>query len=211
MGRDTDVCNGTRQNGKVHVRGSMKWLGGMALCLMVVGFAAPAAAQDTPKAEVSVGYNWLTAKASGDEEWEKFPKGWYADVAGNISDTLSIVGQVTGNYKTLEDEEFKLSIHTFMGGLRGSSPGRVRGFGQVLVGGVSVKAEDELFDLEETETNFGLQLGGGVNVLGSGGVGLRVGLDYIRVFSKDDGLVLGGDDVNGFRFNVGVTFGIGSR
>ena len=189
----------------------MKWLGGMALCLMVIGFAAPAAAQDTPKAEVSVGYNWFTAKASGDEEWEKFPKGWYADVAGNISDTLSIVGQVTGNYKTIEDEDFKLTVHTFMGGLRGGSPGRVRGFGQVLVGGVSVKAEDELFDLEETETNFGLQIGGGVNVLGSGGVGLRVGLDYLRVFTKDDGLVLGGDDVNGFRFNVGVTFGIGSR
>jgi hypothetical protein len=189
----------------------MKWLGAMALCLMVIGFAAPAAAQDTPKAEVSVGYNWFTAKASGDEEWEKFPKGWYADVAGNISDTLSIVGQVTGNYKTIEDEDFKLSVHTFMGGLRGSSPGRVRGYGQVLVGGVSIKAEDELFDLEDTETNFGLQIGGGVNVLGSGGVGLRVGLDYLRVFSKEDGLVLGGDDVNGFRFNVGVTFGIGSR
>ncbi|MGH9242199.1 MAG: outer membrane beta-barrel protein [Vicinamibacterales bacterium] len=193
----------------------MKWLGGMALCLMVVGFAAPAAAQDTPKAEVSVGYNWLTAKASGDEEWEKFPKGWYADVAGNISDTLSIVGQVTGNYKTFEDEfedeEFKLNIHTYMAGIRGSSPGRVRGFGQVLVGGVSIKATDELFDLEETETNFALQIGGGVNVLGSGGVGLRVGLDYLRLFAKEDGTVLFGEDVNGFRFNVGVTFGIGSR
>ena len=189
----------------------MKWFGAMALCLMVVGFAAPAAAQDTPKAEVSVGYNWLTAKASGDEEWEKFPKGWYADVAGNISDTLSIVGQVTGNYKTFEDEEFKLNIHTFMAGIRGSSPGRVRGFGQVLVGGVSIKASEEVFDLEETETDFGLQIGGGVNVLGSGGVGLRLGLDYIRVFAKDDGTVLFGENVNGFRFNVGVTFGIGSR
>ena len=211
MGRDTGVCTPPAAERKVDVRGSMKWLGAMTLGLMVVGFAAPAAAQDTPKAEVSVGYNWLAAKASGDEEWEKFPKGWYADVAGNISDTLSIVGQVTGNYKTFEDDDFKLNIHTFMAGVRGSSPGRVRGFGQVLVGGVSVKAEDEAFDLEETETDLGLQIGGGVNVLGSGGVGLRLGLDDIRVFAKEDGLVLVGDDVNGFRFNVGVTFGIGSR
>jgi hypothetical protein len=193
----------------------MKWLGAVVLSFMVVGFAAPAAAQDTPRAEVSVGYNWLTAKESSDDdfdeidEWEKFPKGWYFDVAGNVSDTLSVVGQATGNYKTYEDDS-KISIHTFMGGIRGSSPGRVRGFGQVLVGAVAVKAEDEFFDFEESETNFGLQIGGGVNVLGSGGVGLRVGLDYLRLFAKDDSVILF-NDVNGFRFNVGVTFGIGSR
>ena len=193
----------------------MKWLGAVVLSLMVVGFAAPAAAQDTPRAEVSVGYNWLTAKESSDDdfdeidEWEKFPKGWYFDIAGNVSDTLSIVGQVTGNYKTFEDDS-KINIHTFMGGIRGSSPGRVRGFGQVLLGGVAVKAEDEFIGFEESETNFGLQIGGGVNVLGSGGVGLRVGLDYLRLFAKDDSEILF-NDVNGFRFNVGVTFGIGSR
>jgi len=47
--------------------------------------------------------------------------------------------------------------------------------------------------------------------LGSGGVGLRLGVDYVRVMAKNDGLVLEGDDVNGFRINIGVTFGIGSR
>lgn len=194
----------------------MKWFGALALCLMVVGIAAPVAAQDTPGAEISIGYNWLAAKESSDDEfedadgeWEKFPKGWYFDVAGNVSDTLSLVGQVTGNYKTFEDDS-KINIHTFMGGIRGSSPGRVRGFGQVLVGGVAVKAEDEFLGFEESETNFGLQLGAGVNVLGSGGVGLRLGVDYLRLFAKDDSLVFL-NDVNGFRFNVGVTFGIGSR
>jgi hypothetical protein len=139
----------------------------------------------------------------------KFPKGFYVDIAGNVSDTLSIVGQFTGNYKTFDDDS-KINIQTFMGGVRGSSPGRVRGFGQVLVGGVGVKAEDEFLGFEESETNFGLQIGGGVNVLGSGGVGLRVGLDYLRLFVKDESLILF-NDVNGFRFNVGVTFGIGSR
>lgn len=208
MGRDTGVCNPYAAERKVDVRGSMKWLGAMTLGLMVVGFAAPAAAQDTPKAEVSVGYNWLAAKQPSDDEWTKFPKGWYFDVAGNVSDTLSVVGQITGNYKTFEDES-KTSIHSFMGGIRGSSPGRIRGFGQVLLGGVSAKIEDEFFGIDESETNFALQLGGGVNALGSGNVGLRVGLDYIRVFTSDDSLV--GEDVNGFRFNVGVTFGIGSR
>src|SRR5215510_3720043 len=99
---------------KVDVRGAMKWFGVTLLFLMVVGVARPAAAQNTPKAEFSAGYNWLTAKSSGDEDWTKFPKGWYADIAGNISDTLSIVGQVTGNYKTFEDDDFKLKLHTYM-------------------------------------------------------------------------------------------------
>jgi hypothetical protein len=191
----------------------MKWLGAGLLSLMVIGFATPAAAQDTPKAEVSVGYNWFAAKQSGDgfedSDWEKFPKGWYADVAGNVSDTLSIVGQVTGNYKSFEDDS-DLNVHSFMAGIRGSSPGRVRGFGQVLLGGVKAKVSDPLFG-DFDETDFALQLGGGVNVLGSGNVGLRLGVDYLRVMASDEGDVLAGGDLNGFRFNVGVTFGIGSR
>src|SRR5262245_16624348 len=201
----------TRGREKVDVR-SMKWFGVSLLCLMVVGFARPAAAQDTPKAEVSGGYNWLAGKSSSDEEWTKFPKGWYADVAGNVSDTLSIVGQVTGNYKTFDDDpdgDFKLKLHTFLAGIRGSSPGKVRGFGQFLVGAANFKGSVPGFSA--TETDFAIQLGGGVNVMGSGGVGLRVGVDYLRIMSKDDGEVLEGDDVNGFRFNVGVTIGIGSR
>ena len=183
----------------------MKWLGAALLCVIVVGFAAPAAAQDTPKAEVSLGYNWFGAKQSGEDEWTKFPKGWYFDVAGNLSDTLSIVGQVTGNYKTFEDDS-TAKLHFFMAGIRGSSPGRVRGFGQVLLGSVRSSVDDVVF-WESSENDFALQLGGGVNALGSGNVGLRAGVDYIRVFTGE-----GSDsDVNGFRFTVGVTFGIGSR
>jgi hypothetical protein len=50
-----------------------------------------------------------------------------------------------------------------------------------------------------------------VTVLGSGNVGLRLGVDYIRVMAKDLGEVLDEGDLNGFRFAVGVSFGIGSR
>ena len=206
MGRDTRSSANSAAEKKVDVRGSLKWFSVTLLCLAVIGFARPAAAQDTPKAELSLGYNWLGTKQSGEDEWTKFPKGWYFDVAGNVSDTLSLVGQVTGNYKTFEDDA-TFNAHFFMGGIRGSSPGRIRGFGQVLVGGVRTKFEDPLFDESVSGTDFALQFGGGVNVLGSGGVGLRVGADYIRVFAGEDG----GSDVNGLRFNVGVTFGIGSR
>jgi hypothetical protein len=197
---------------KVHVRGSMKWAGMAVLCLMVVGFARPVAAQDAPKAELSAGYNYLQGKSSGDDEWTKFKAGWYVDVAGNVTPMVSIVGQVTGNYKTFDDDpdgEFKLKIHTFMGGVRGSSTGSVRGYGQFLVGGARFNGSVPGFSASETD--LAIQLGGGVNVMGGGPVGLRLGIDYLRIMAKEDGEVIGGDDINGFRFHVGVTFGIGSR
>jgi opacity protein-like surface antigen len=188
----------------------MKWAGVALLCLMVVGFARPVAAQDAPKAEISAGYNYLQAKSSGDDDWTKFKNGWYADVAGNVTPMVSIVGQVTGNYKTFEDDpdgDFKLKLHTFMAGVRGSSTGNVSGFGQVLVGGANLKGSIGTFSASETD--LAIQVGGGVNVRGSGPVGLRLGIDYLRIMAKDDGEVLEAADVNGFRFSVGVTFGIG--
>ena len=186
----------------------MKWLGTGLLCLLVVGFARPVAAQ--PAAEVSVGYNYLQAKSSGDDESTKFPAGWYADVAGKVSPMVSIVGQITGNYKTFEDDDFKLKLHTFMAGVRASSAGNVSGFGQFLIGGAKLNASDTVgAGLSFSETDLAIQIGGGVNIAGSGPVGLRLGIDYLRVMAKDDGLVLEADDVNGFRFSAGITFGIG--
>lgn len=189
----------------------MKGLLAALLCLVVVGFARPAAAQGTPKAEIAGGYNYIQAKSSGDDEWTKFKNGWFADVAGNVTDVVSIVGQVTGNYKTFEDPggDFKLKLHTYMFGVRGSSAGRVRGFGQFLVGGANLKGSEGTFSASETDLAF--QVGGGVNVMGSAPVGLRVGIDYLRIMAKDDGLVLEAEDVNGFRFSVGVVVPIGSR
>lgn len=49
------------------------------------------------------------------------------------------------------------------------------------------------------------------SVMANGNVGLRLGVDYLRVMAKDDGELLEGNDVNGFSFKIGVTFGIGSR
>jgi opacity protein-like surface antigen len=186
----------------------MKWVLSGILCVMVVGYAVPASAQGTPKAEISAGYNYLALKGSEDDEWTKFPKGWYADVAGNVTETVSIVGQVTGNYKTFDDDDFELKVHSFMAGVRAGSAGRVRGFGQVLIGGLNIKGSEGTDSA--SQTNFAVQLGGGVTVMGSGNVGLRLGVDYLRAMAKDDGAV-DDDSFNGFRFNVGVTFGIGSR
>jgi opacity protein-like surface antigen len=187
----------------------MKWFGAGQVCLMAIVFGRPVAAQDLPRADISVGYQYVNLKLSGDDSGRSFPKGWYFDVAGNVTPMVSIVGQASGNYRHFDFEDIDIKIHSFMAGVRGSSQGRVRGYGQFLVGGASVKASDDTDSVSETD--LAIQVGGGVNLMGSGPVGLRLGVDYVRVNARDDGEVLGGESLNGFRFAVGVTFGIGSR
>jgi hypothetical protein len=176
-------------------------------CLVAVGVTREAAAQDAPAAEVSGGYQFFSGQGENEEEWEHFPKGWYFDATANVTNSVGIVGQVSGNYKHFDDDDFDFKVHTFMGGLRASSRGPVRGFGQVLVGAVNFKASDDSDSVSETD--LAIQLGAGVNVVSAGGVGLRLGADYLRVFAKDDGELSSGENLNGLRFVVGVVFGLG--
>jgi len=195
---------------RVDVRESIRCLGAGILCLIFIGIARPAAAQNASGGELSGGYQFFSGKGEGDnEDWEKFSKGWYVDVAGNMTDSVGIVGQVSGNYKHFDDDDFDFKIHTFMGGLRLGSQGPVRGFGQFLVGAANFKANDNVDSLSETD--LAIQLGAGVTVMGGGNVGLRVGADYLRIFGKDEGDLSEGEDVNGFRFVAGVVFGLGGR
>src|SRR5437867_12609401 len=84
--------------------------------LLLLLACAPAIAQDTPSVEIGVGYAYLRDQ----ELKESFPLGWYADIAGNIGDSLGLVAEVGGSYKTVagDVEDIKLSVHALMGGVR---------------------------------------------------------------------------------------------
>lgn len=191
----------------------------VALCLFVLAVAASAGAQNASRGEISAGYQLLGAKGDVDETLEK---GWYADVAGNIGRIFSVVFQVSGNYKTFEETEtiggittnvsVDLKVHEFMGGIRASARGSrtITPFAQFLAGGVhgaadvsgSVVAGGQTFfstNTSDSGTDFGLQIGGGVNFQVSPAIGIRFAADYIRV-SGD------GDDLNAYRFAVGAVF-----
>ena len=150
-------------------------------------------------------------------------KGWYFDVAGNLTPMLGVVFQVGGNYKTFEETvtasgitataTADLKVHEFLGGMRlnARSASAVVPFLQVLAGGVNGSAEVSAsttipgqppiaFSQEDSSTNFALQLGGGANFGLSESVGLRVGADYLRIFEEDSG-------ANLFRFYAGISFG----
>ena len=173
--------------------------------VLLLGLAVPVMAQDVPKVDLSGGYNLLRFTD------ETLPGGWYADVAGNLSEMIGLVGQVDGNYKTFGFSGLSVDtkIHGFMGGVRVNSRRNAKAvpFGQVLFGGVRTSGSSNLsgvlpFSVGESETDAALQVGGGVNVMPAGNVGLRVGADYIRMFTPDQG-------TNVFRFSAGVVLPFG--
>lgn len=166
---------------------------GLGALTILAGAAAPASAQVT----ASAGWNYLhvNQEEDDDDDFADFPAGWYADVAGRIAPLVSVVGQVTGNYKEVDGAD--LSIHTFAAGLRVSTPGPVSPFVQALygVGRTAFSAEG----FSDSENDGVLLLGGGID-LGGGAVGFRLGADYIRAFTEEEG-------TNVFRVGLGLTFG----
>ena len=190
------------------------------LLVIVLGLPRPVAAQEAPKAEISGGYEMLHLGNFGDET-QTLPKGWYADIAGNLTRSVGLVFQVSGSYKTVQEtitnEGVTVSAtahvraYQFLGGIRiNARPNKtVTPFGQFLVGAFRLSGEASVTATQNGETvfqqdsssnsstNLAVQAGGGFNVLLTRRVGVRAGADYIRVFHKDDGL-------NALRFVVGA-------
>ena len=88
------------------------------VCVLVLAIAAPSASQEPPHSfEWFVGYSYLhspggsvlAATASDDN----FPLGWTAGAARRVWRSMSIVGEVTGHYKsrTTLVEDVTLSYH----------------------------------------------------------------------------------------------------
>jgi hypothetical protein len=178
--------------------------------------ATSALAQE--RAEVSGGWRLLHINGSEGEDSINVPKGWYVDVAVHMNDTFSIVGDVGGNYKSIEETETfsgvsatargDVSVHTFMGGvrIRASQNPRLVPFGQVLFGGANGKADLQvtttvggqtvtLIDESESSTDAALSVGGGVNV-SAGSIGVRAQVDWLKIIEEDSG--------NAFRFAIGI-------
>jgi len=154
----------------------------MAMLLVVLA-CAPAMAQDTPRVEVGVGYAYMRDK----ELDESFPLGWYADIAGNLNHWLGLVGEVGGSYKTVDflGDDLKLSVHTFLGGLRLARRGDgSTAYVQLLAGGAQSKAD--ILGQSDKQTDLALQPGVGLDLRMSDGMALRIGGDFRRIYGDKD-------------------------
>jgi Outer membrane protein beta-barrel domain len=190
------------------------------LCIgAVLGFSASAHAQTAPRAEFSAGWRLLNIPDAVGTESETMPLGWYADVAGNLTRTFAVVGEVGGNYKNFNDVlaelganvnvDVNVNVHTFMGGVRFSARQNAAftPYVQALFGLARAKSEVEgqvtvpgrpAISINESmsDSEFAFDADGGVNFRLSDALALRVGAGYLRVGGSDGG--------NAFRFGAGV-------
>lgn len=160
-------------------------------------------AQD--KGDVSGGYRFLRT------EGENFGKGWYFDVAGHVTEVVSVVGEVAGTYKSVSETisgitiSADLKLHTFMGGARFRVPvenQNVVPFGQVFFGfaNAKVSASGGGLNISESSSDGAMSAGGGIDINGSGRLGLRAMIGWLRDFSDDSS--------NAFTFSLGAKVGL---
>ena len=191
------------------LRGWVTRIRSVLLCGGLLAAALPAAAQEAPALEVSAGYSPLRVQRGFGvnlSDVKETLHGWYAEAAATETDLLSLVGQGAGNYATVSGQ--KVNAYEFAAGPRFNrrSGGRTV-FGQFLIGVAHYRPHGP-----ERSTNATFQLGGGVTVGPSHGVGLRIGGDYELVFTGGSNLLSPktGERTHGLRVTTGVVFPIGS-
>src|SRR5258705_6670257 len=186
---------------------------------VLFGVAAPSSAQNAPRAEFSAGWRLLNLPDTFNGESETFPLGWYTDVAGNLTRAIAVVGEVSGSYKSFNENtnqfgvttnvDVNVNVHTFLGGVRFNARQNpaFTPYVQALFGlareAATVKGEatfngrtTTIVDQSESDSDFAFDAGGGVNINLSDNLAVRGGAGYLRLG--------GGDGANAFRFVAGV-------
>ena len=199
----------------------------LCLCLAVLSVTIPAAAQTVSRAEVSAGHQFLSATLLSRDE--SLPRGWYVDVAGNVTRVLSIVFQTGGNYKAFEESvsigigtvttNVSMRVHEILCGVRASARTKsgLSPYGQVLVGAVNgavafsqsstAPGAPRPITSDESATNFAFVAGGGLTVGLSRAIGVRGGVDYMQVSEEDASVRAAPLRIGPFRFQAGLVVG----
>ncbi|HEV2488449.1 MAG TPA: outer membrane beta-barrel protein [Candidatus Acidoferrales bacterium] len=159
--------------------------------------AVTSQAQDTPKADVAVGYSFLHATGAN-------LNGFNGSVAFNVSSVVGIVGDIGYYHGSPSGTSINASSYTFGPRFSYRKMDRAVPFFEALFGGSHVSAAFGGFS--GSVNPFAYAFGGGVDlgISHSGKVGLRPEYDYI-------GLRSNGATLNTQRLSVGIVFHIGSK
>jgi opacity protein-like surface antigen len=171
------------------------------LALLLAFGAAPAAAQDVPKAEISAGYAFLH-----DEETHEGLHGWLVSATGNLNRWLGVTAEYGQNHKTVGDDGH-FDVNAFMAGPRVSlRRSKVVPFAHVLFGAHHEHhGDDGAFD--EDETRFAWQAGGGIDVWFTPKAALRLGGDFRHIPDSHSAH----EHHSELRFHAGIVVGLGTR
>jgi hypothetical protein len=172
--------------------------------VVVASLVSPAFAQakSGDRGDFSFGYSTLTDVGNGSSV--TFPLGWVAAFSSNVNPRTALVGEVGGNYKSIDvvpGTSVSMNVHTFQGGIRMRGDGaKATPFGQVLAGlgriGAGVSGVGS-----GGANGFSIQPGGGVDVKVNDKIAVRGEVDYR--FLRNSGV-----NLNEIRFSFGLVFGI---
>src|SRR5947208_15206273 len=91
-----------------------------------------------------------------------FPFGWFASVGKTVTPMWAIVGDISGNYKTLQAApgvDVKLRVHTFMAGPKlYARQGQMTPWAQLLLGAASLSRS--AFGIGASEADLAFPPGG---------------------------------------------------
>ena len=163
------------------------------LFLLVMLLAVPAFAQDYPKGEVAVGYNYLRVNPGSGLSGIN-TNGWTASAVGNFKDWLGVEGQFSGNYKTVSS--VKTHVYTYLFGLKLASRKNEKftPYAHALFGGASIGGGGT------SEKGFAMAFGGGLDVKANNNIAIRVGqFDFVPTH------ILSAWQKN-FSYSVGIVF-----
>ena len=164
-----------------------KLVGLLGLTLLL---ALPAAAQETPKAEVFLGGSYIRSDGANF-------RGWNGSVSGNLNDWFGIVGDFSGHYYPLVNGH----IYTFTFGPQFSyrKNARVTPFVRALLGGARVGGGGV------SDTSFAANVGGGVDIKVSDSFAIRA--------IQADALItrFGGSTSTDARLSVGIVLRFGKK
>jgi hypothetical protein len=196
---------------------------------VVMSLPIAAAAQDVPRVEVSAGWRLLMPTQELIREFDdRFPLGWYGDVAITLTDTIAIVGDFAGSYKTIDrsytispavatEVDVDLRLYSFMGGVRFSNRRNVRivPYGQVLIGvtpgsirGTSTTTafgRSTTVNLsEETAGKLTFDIGAGMTLNVIDAAGIRISGSYLQPTQRPFSPRATNGGAGGVRFGVGI-------
>jgi hypothetical protein len=156
----------------------------LAALAALLGVAAPAAAQNTAKPEVAISYSFLRDF----EGHLTFPTGWILAASGRPGRNVGIVGEVSGNYKSVTAFGITASarIHSFAGGVRflDGANHAVTPFAQVLVG--TGRGSASAAGISMSAYAFMLQPGAGFDVRLHPNVLARTQVDFRMLHSDGE-------------------------
>ena len=162
-------------------------------------FAMTSRAQETPKADVSVGYSYLRITTGGGLNMN----GFSGSVAFNATNVIGIVGDFGYYHASPTGGTLNAESYTFGPRFSIRKNEKAVPFVQALFGGSHLSAAAG--GLSGSANPFAYSFGGGVDFALKGDkVGLRPQFDYV-------GLRSNGTTANSVRIGVGLVFHIGQK